>query len=55
MGYSTDFFGELLFKEGTMRTEEELILIETILGSDARDMPAWKKLLASFVSLLKRE
>lgn len=43
MGYSTDFFGELLFKEGTMKTEEELILMETILGSDARDMPAWKK------------
>jgi len=26
-----------------MRTEEELILMETILGSDVRDMPAWKK------------
>ena len=42
MGYSTDFFGELLFREGTMKTEEELILIESILGRDARDVPTWK-------------
>ena len=42
MGYSTDFFGELLFREGTMKTEEELTLIESILGRDARDVPAWK-------------